>query len=114
MKRNTPLRSDPAKISAWQRRSKPLRNRGARSDREALDLVAVRTAVHSRVWCELGPPACEPERHEGHHAHHVVMRSQGGGHDPSNGLLVCFMGHRFVHDNPAVSYERGWLGRRSA
>lgn len=96
------------------KRGKPLRSKGRRAKRQENDLRAFRAAVHARVWCELGKPACSPAQHRGSHAHHKLRRSQGGSHGPDNGLLVCPEGHSFVHANPAISYERGWLRHREA
>lgn len=60
--------------------------------------------------CEASTPVCtfRPEQ-----IHHRRMRSQGGGDEPVNLLHVCGACHRFIHDNPAQSYERGWLLRRN-
>jgi hypothetical protein len=43
------------------------------------------------------------------HRHHRKMRSQGGTDDPSNIMFVSPELHRFIHDNPGLSYARGWL-----
>ena len=32
------------------------------------------------------------------HIHHRVLRSQGGGHDADNLLLLCELHHRLAHD----------------
>jgi hypothetical protein len=89
---------------------------GAKTRRDAGDLAAFRLALHVRSggFCEARTPACPEGRHEGVHAHHVRLRSQGGGHDPSNGLLLCAAAHNYVHANPAESYAAGWLAWRSA
>jgi len=44
--------------------------------------------------------------------HHVLRRSQGGGHEPENLLHLCHRCHGWVHANPAVSMEKGWLRKR--
>lgn len=64
--------------------------------------------------CEANTPACPPGRHRGAHAHHIILRSQGGSDDPSNLLFVCSAAHRWIHDHPAESYVRGWLRRAEA
>ena len=46
--------------------------------------------------------------------HHVLRRSRGGGHDLDNLLTLCAGHHRYVHEHPAESYERGWLKRGAA
>jgi 5-methylcytosine-specific restriction endonuclease McrA len=58
--------------------------------------------------CEANTPACTGT---GQHFHHVLRRSQGGKHSPANLLHLCVGCHGWVHDNPAESYERGWLKR---
>lgn len=49
------------------------------------------------------------------HAHHVLMRSQGGRNDPDNGLslALCRNCHEGVHADPEQSYRDGWLRRRN-
>jgi predicted HNH restriction endonuclease len=42
------------------------------------------------------------------------MRSAGGKHTEDNLILVCQPCHHFIHHNPELSYERGWLRRRQA
>lgn len=74
----------------------------------SVDAVRARSAGR----CEADTPACPPGPHDGHHLHHRRTRAQGGGHDPSNLLLVCHSAHRFIHDHPAVSYGAGWLTPR--
>lgn len=61
--------------------------------------------------CEVRAPGCFVR---GTQAHHILMRSQGGEDDPANLLWCCSNCHGYVHANPAVSYEHGWLKRRTA
>lgn len=63
------------------------------------------------AWCEAGTRVCVGRAA---HVHHRRLRSQGGGDEPSNLLAVCPPCHRYIHDHPAESYERGWLLRRTA
>ncbi len=56
--------------------------------------------------CEAGTVACTGKAA---HAHHILMRSQGGRDDVSNLLDVCAACHRHIHANPAEAYARGWL-----
>lgn len=46
------------------------------------------------------------------HVHHKLRRGQGGTNELSNLLGLCHTCHALVHDNPAVSFEKGWLVRR--
>lgn len=48
------------------------------------------------------------------HAHHILMRSQGGADDPSNLLAVCWVCHDHIHRNPDESYAAGRLQRRAS
>jgi hypothetical protein len=43
------------------------------------------------------------------HVHHRKLRSQGGSNSLVNLIDVCFACHDWIHLNPAISYERGWL-----
>jgi len=61
--------------------------------------------------CEAGTEVCTGKAA---HVHHRLMRSQGGGHEPSLLLAVCLPCHGHIHANPAKSYEAGWLIRSGA
>lgn len=50
----------------------------------------------------------------GVHAHHVLMRSQGGTDDMGNLIWVCSPCHVHIHEHPALSYEAGLLRKRGA
>lgn len=39
--------------------------------------------------------------------HHIQKRSQGGSHEPSNLLDVCFGCHRWIEDNSKLAIENG-------
>lgn len=43
------------------------------------------------------------------HHHHIVRRSQGGKDSKDNLLPVCWVCHAWIHRNPAVSFDMGWL-----
>lgn len=43
--------------------------------------------------------------------HHVLRRGQGGKGTLDNCLHLCNWCHAYVHANPAISYENGWLRR---
>lgn len=43
--------------------------------------------------------------------HHVLRRSKQGKGTADNGLHLCNPCHLWIHANPAISYERGWLAR---
>jgi hypothetical protein len=46
------------------------------------------------------------------HVHHVVLRSQGGTHDPSNLLALCEHHHRLAHDHRRSEAEACYIIRR--
>lgn len=75
--------------------------------------LAFREAVMQRAgWrCEIGSAVCI---RVAAHAHHVLPRSAGGGHEAENGLAACAPCHSYLHANPAEAYERNWLRRRGA
>ncbi|HET7734341.1 MAG TPA: hypothetical protein VFK52_00080, partial [Nocardioidaceae bacterium] len=102
------------KRSAPLKRRKPLRQVGRKAQREqaAVDAFRLELRLRSHMFCEASTPACLPFRHEGHHAHHCCPADRDRGvHDPERGLWLCFPAHAFVHREPALSYERGWLLR---
>lgn len=73
-------------------------------------------AVMCRAESDAGYPACEvmlPGVCDGGVVqwHHRKLRSQGGGHEVTNGLAVCRSCHEAIHADPATSYENGWLVR---
>lgn len=43
--------------------------------------------------------------------HHVLGRGVGGKGRADNGLHLCDPCHKWVHANPKISYERGWMLR---
>lgn len=87
----------------------PLRRRSARTERFDRELRRVTPALVNRSGgrCELADDTCSGEFHR----HHRKMRSQGGDNQIDNLLLVCDRHHRYIHANPAESYDNGWLVR---
>lgn len=88
----------------------PRRTPLARKRQTAAVPPDVRRAVRarSRGLCEIDHPGCTGRAV---HLHHRRLRSQGGRHTVGNLLDVCPSGHRWIHANPAESYERGWMLR---
>lgn len=105
-------------VAPWLRRARvgedvPVKHKGSggtvRSRKPAEGpTAATRLAVEQRArgFCEVSANGCGIK---GHHLHHRLMRSQGGGHDPANLLLVCWRCHDYIHSHPEYAYERGWL-----
>jgi hypothetical protein len=95
------------------RRRVGLRRRSERfaAYEDALALATVALRIRSGNRCELIEDGLRcPGRFQ--HRHHRLPRSQGGGNDLCNLLALCWRHHSYVHQNPALSYERGWLVRR--
>jgi len=42
-------------------------------------------------------------KNPGVHSHHIVLRSQGGDNDKSNGLYLCAVCHHFAHNGVVQS-----------
>jgi hypothetical protein len=55
-------------------------------------------------------PLCQRCRSRpGIHNHHRKRRSQGGGDEPDNLVLVCLECHQWIHDHPRDAAAAGWL-----
>lgn len=94
------------------RRRKRLNPVSARKRRALPAYEAAREVVKERAGgrCEAGlAPSCLGR---GSHAHHRVLRSQGGPDTAENLLWVCPPCHGAIHDNPARSLELGLLKHR--
>lgn len=50
----------------------------------------------------------------GTEVHHIAGRGGPDPHRLDNLLLCCAHCHRFIHDQPALAYERGWMRRRNS
>jgi len=92
--------------TALRRRSRLARGKGIspvsekrRAAGPALRAFHAHVMARSKGWCEVcGWQATD--------AHHVIKRSQGGGHDPRrNGVALC----RFCHDLTDRAFARGRL-----
>lgn len=94
-------------------RKSPLRKVSARRLGQRIHYSRIRGDVEARSngRCELRTPACTGR---GSECHHLLPRSAGGPDDMGNCVWTCPPCHLYVHLNPAESYERGWLRRRSA
>lgn len=94
------------------KRGRPPARRSAKAKARDLEL-GVATAARRRLagdWCEGATPACRPGAHRGHHAHHVQLRSQGGGHTVENLRWLCWDAHDWVHQNPDAARQLDLYG----
>lgn len=86
-------------------------NRVSKKKRSADQLLRqVRVLVLERAagMCECG---CERPHGPSPHVHHILRRSQGGGHDPANLLVLSAQHHAWVHEHIQDAIDRGLLAR---
>jgi 5-methylcytosine-specific restriction endonuclease McrA len=83
------------------------RKKAQRSSEYRDELEAMRPLVTSRAHgiCEV----CSFRQSD--QIHHKLRRSQGGTNHLANLVAVCSDCHSHIHDNPAWSYQNGWLIR---
>ena len=93
------------------RRGRPIARRSAKAIERDRELEQTRRAREQQAagWCEGDTPACRRGAHRGAHAHHVKLRSQGGGHEVENLRWLCWDAHDWVHRNPAEARTLGLL-----
>jgi len=104
----------PRRIARSEEKSERRRERSQGQVRAPKVRGKSATWNRSRRWiegrsggaCEAKTPACTGR---GAHAHHIVMRSQGGDDGTGNLLWVCPPCHSYIHEHPAESYDAGWL-----
>lgn len=63
------------------------------------------------AWCEIHLAGCYGIPTD---RHHKLPRSHGGRDDRGSTMDLCRYCHRYVHANPALAYEHGWLIRSAA
>lgn len=93
--RRTPIRSRAKKETARLRRYDKARH-----------IVAER----SNGYCEANTPDCRGMLDQ---VHHRKGRDGDLVDDVDLLLGVCWACHNYIHNNPANSYERGWMIRRN-
>lgn len=81
---------------------KPSPKAASKARRRAAEMAKLRPVV-------LAQPCIVCGLHGATHAHHLLMRSQGGQDTLSNLRAAHSECHSRIHLNPAESYERGWL-----
>ena len=110
--RKTPLRRVPLPPSQTplKRTELPRGRKGikSRSDKRRAVLEDER-ALYAKVVVAAG--MCERcKERPAMEAHHLLRRSSGRERlERSNLVGLCRGCHRFIHNNPRLSYEEGWL-----
>lgn len=65
--------------------------------------------------CEANiPDVCPAGPHRGEHPHHICLRARGGTDEPENLLHVCWVAHRFIHNEPRWSTANGFMRSKGA
>lgn len=90
----------------------PLRRRSTKESARIRRYQTARyiVAERSNGSCEARTPDCRGLADEVHH-----RKGRDGDLVDDVDLLLgtCWACHRFIHSNPALSYERGWMIRRN-
>lgn len=92
-----------------KKRAKPLKRSPLRSKPKSdAEWLKARKVVlkRSEGRCEARIRGCQGQAHQ---VHHILRRSQGGKHEPSNLLSVCNFCHEHIHANPKLSAENNFL-----
>lgn len=118
LQRRTPLATKtPLSSSGGLRRTALRGGKSTRLRAREAGLPAARAALRARSGgrCELVRPGegrCDARATDPHHR--CIADRERGVHDPNRMLDLCGSCHRYVHDRPALAYERGWLIRSNA
>jgi 5-methylcytosine-specific restriction endonuclease McrA len=96
--RRTPLRSKTALKRSPLRRKRKSDAQWQKARKVALN--------RSGGLCEARLPCCQGQ---GSQVHHILRRSQGGKHEESNLLTVCYLCHEYIHANPKEASEKNLL-----
>lgn len=94
------------------RSTKPIRKTSAKMKAALPALAAARREVRARAggWCELRTPVCIQV---GVTAHHKSGRDGDRLADAGLMAWTCDPCHAYAHGHPTLSYERGWMLRRT-
>lgn len=94
------------KRSAKQLARKPIKRKPWKPDENDFsDEVKAEVRRRSGDRCEM--PGCKVSPIQ--HFHHRKLKKQGGPGTVHNCMGLCAAHHQWVHANPKVSYEHGWL-----
>lgn len=107
------------KRTEMKRSTKPMAKRSAKAEARYAGTdgkgegrrAFVRRILRERPSCEVAITGrCTYDATE---VHERLRRSAGGSiTDDANVMALCHWCHQWVHANPRISYERGWLVRR--
>ncbi len=88
-----------------------LRRIGKRTETHRERMDELRPVVFARAFwcCEIQAPGCTRNVE---HAHHAVLRSQGGPDTLENLIATCSSCHTYVHANPEWARGRGFIRSR--
>lgn len=90
----------------------PIRSRSKKETARVRRYEQARGIVFERAngYCEANTPDCRGPMDQ---VHHRQGRDGDLIDDESRLLGVCWSCHNYIHSNPAISYERGWMIRRN-
>lgn len=90
----------------------PLKRRSRKEGERLRRYEKARAAVAERsgLTCEARTPDCDGALHQVHH-----RKGRDGELIDELDLLigVCVSCHRYIHGNPTISYQRGWMVKRN-
>jgi hypothetical protein len=109
--RRTPLkRGAPPKRAPWVSKPNPARKKSAKRKKSVGGRA--RPWDPLATWCEAAIDGVCTGRAV--LRHHKRGRGKPGDDDREHTLDLCDACHRWIHAHPEVSYERGWMERRTA
>lgn len=113
MKRTPLQRKTPLQAKTTLRTKTPVKAMSSKRRKRDQSYEDARQRALSRAAgrCEVvALPSCTQR---GEQVHHVAGRGGPDPHSLSNLLVACHVCHSYVHEHPAVSYEKGWMARRN-
>jgi hypothetical protein len=90
----------------------PLKRRSSKENARLRRYEKARANVAERSGfrCEARTPKCVGTLHQ---VHHRKGRDGDLVDDETLLLGVCIFCHSYIHENPAISYQQGWLVKRN-
>lgn len=112
MLRRTPLKVDPAKVRAWERRSrKPIAQLSPKGQARRQAWKELQLEVYARDgWCCRGRQLVPAVECRGVlDCHHILPRGRGGPDELANLVTLCRAHHDWAHEHPAGAKPLGLL-----